>query len=54
MTESDVSDMERAHSFCIKYMQGLHRRTRIDRTPCTISIYSIESEIDFRNLILFG
>ena len=51
---SDVLSMERAHRFCIKFMQGLHRRTRTDIAPSIISIYSIESEIDFRKLILFG
>ena len=54
MTESDVLNMERAHRFCIKFMQGLHRRTRTDIALSIISIYSIESEIDFRKLILFG
>ena len=51
MIEPDVFTMER---FCIKYMQGLHLRTRIDIALSIISIYSIESEIDFRKLILFG
>ena len=54
MTESDVLSMERAHRFCIKFMQGLQRRTRIDIALSIISIYSVESEIDFRKLILFG
>ena len=54
MTESDVLTMERAHRFCIKYMQGLHRRTRTDIALSMIAIYSIESEIDFKKLILFG
>ena len=54
MTESDVLTMERAHRFCIKFMQGLHRRTRTDIALSIISIYSIESDIDFRKLILFG
>ena len=35
-------------------MQGLHRRTSTDIAFSIVSIYSIESEIDFRNLILFG
>ena len=54
MTVSDVFTMERAHRFCIKYMQGLHRRTRTDIALSMIAIYSIESEIDFKKLILFG
>ena len=54
MTESDVLTMERAHRFCIKYMQGLHRRTRTDIALSMIAIYSIESVIDFKKLISFG
>ena len=54
MTGSDVLIMERAHRFCIKHMQGLHRRTRTDIALSIIAIYSIESEIDFKKLILFG
>ena len=53
MTESDVLTMERAHRFCINFMQGLHRRTRTDIALSIISIYPIESEIDFRKLTLF-
>ena len=52
MTESDVLTIERAHRFCIKYMQGLHRQTRTDIALSMIAIYSIESEIDFKKLIL--
>ena len=48
MTESDVLAMETAHRFCIKYMQGLHRRTRTDIALSMIAIYAIESEIDFK------
>ena len=54
MTESDVLSMEKAHRFRIKFMQGLHRRTRIGIALSIISIYSIESEIDFRKFNLFG
>ena len=54
MTESDVLTMERAQRFCIKYMQGLHRQKRTDIALSIIVIYSIESEIDFKKLILFG
>ena len=54
MIEPDVFTIERAHRFCIKYMQGLHLRTRIDIALSIISVYSIESDIDFRKLILFG
>ena len=54
MTESDLLTMERTHRCCIKFMHGLHRQTRNDIALSIKSIYSIESEIDFRKLILFG
>ena len=41
MTESDVLIMERAHRFCIMYMQGLHRRTRADIALSIIAACSI-------------
>ena len=43
-----------AHRFCVKYMQGLSIRTRTDAALSLLGIYSIESEIDFRKLTLFG
>ena len=46
--------LERAHRFCVKYMQGLSIRTRTDAALSLLGIYSIESEIDFRKLTLFG
>ena len=51
MTESDVLIMERADRFCIKYLQGLHRRMRTDIALSMIAIYHFESDIDFKNLI---
>ena len=48
---SDVLIMERAHRFCIKYMQGLRRRTRTDIDLSMIAIYSIDSEINFKKRI---
>ena len=54
ITESDLLTMERTHRCCIKFMHGLHRQTRNDIALSIKSIYSIESEIDFRKLILFG
>ena len=46
--------LERAHIFCVKYMQGLSIRSRTGAALSLLGIYSIESEIDFRKLTLFG
>ena len=40
--------------FCVKYMQGLSIRSRTGAALSLLGIYSIESEIDFRKLTLFG
>ena len=54
ISEEKMLTLERAHRYCIKYMQGLHRWTRTDIALSLIGIHTIESEIDFRKLILFG
>ena len=46
--------LERAHRYCIKYMQGLHRRTRTDISLSLVGSHSIEAEIDTRKLQLIG
>ena len=53
-TETDILTVERAHRYCIKYMQGLHIRTRTAIALSLIGAYTVESEIDFKKLILFG
>ena len=54
LTTNNILLLERAHRFCIKYMQGLSTRTRTDAALSLLGTFSIESEIDFRKLILFG
>ena len=54
LTASQILILERAHRFCVKFMQGLNIRTRTDAALSLLGIYSIESEIDFKKLILFG
>ena len=54
LTASNLIMLERVHRFCVKYMQGLSIRTRTDVALSLLGIYSIQSEIDFRNLTLFG
>ena len=54
LTESQILTLERAHRYCIKYMQGLPRQTRTDIALSLLGVYTIQSEIDFKKLILFG
>ncbi|MES9883123.1 MAG: reverse transcriptase family protein [Sedimenticola sp.] len=43
---ADISTLERAHRQCIKYMQGLPKRTRSDIAMGLIGSVSVEAEID--------
>ena len=54
LNTNNISLLERAHRFCVKYMQGLSIRTRTDAALSLLGIFSIESEIDLRKLTLFG
>ena len=54
LTASNLMLLERANRFCVKYIQGLSIRTRTDVTLSLLRICSIESEIDFRKLTIFG
>ena len=47
LTASNLMLLERAHMFCVKYMQGLSKNTRTDAALSLLGIYSIESEIEF-------
>ena len=46
--------LERAHRYCIKYMQSLGGRTRTDIALGLLEMFPIETEIELRKLILFG
>ena len=50
--ESNLMLVESAHRFCVKYTQGLSIKTRSGAASSFLGIHSIESEIDFRKLIL--
>ena len=39
--------LERAHRFCIKFMQSLPKYTSTDVSLALIGVYPIEAEIDF-------
>ena len=54
ISSSDILCLERAHRFCIKFMQHLPFNTRTDISLSMISVNSIESEIDRRKLTFFG
>ena len=44
LTESQILTLERAHRYCITYMQGLPRQTRTDVALSLLGIYTIQSE----------
>ena len=50
MTESGILSLERAHRFCIKYMQGLNIRTRTYIALSIMTLYTNEPDSDFRKL----
>ena len=54
LTSGNILLLERAHRFCIMYMQGFSIRTRTDIALGLLGVYSPESEIDFKKLNLFG
>jgi hypothetical protein len=54
LSSSDVLCLERAHRFCIKFMQHLTFNSRTDISLSMISLNSLESEIDRRKLTFLG
>lgn len=54
LNETDILLLERAHRYCVKYMQNLRLRCRTDVALSLLGIWSLESEINYRKLILFG
>lgn len=54
LTVAQVKKLEVLHRFCIKRMQGFHRRTRSDVACGMLGCLSIESIIDKRKLIFLG
>ncbi|MCG8048788.1 MAG: reverse transcriptase family protein [Candidatus Thiodiazotropha taylori] len=49
-----VCILEKAHRFCVKFMQSLPRHTKTDVALILLNIRSIEYDIDYRKLIFFG
>ena len=54
MKKSDILFIERTHRFCVKYIQSIGARTRTHIALGLLGLFSIESEIDKKKLILFG
>ena len=44
LSHSNILKLERAHRFCVKYIQGLNTRTRTDIALSLMGIHAIESE----------
>ena len=53
-SQEDILRLERAHRFCVKYIQNFPRSTNTEFTLCTLNITSIEVIIDYRKLQFFG
>ena len=54
LSVSNIIHLERAHRFCIKYMQGFGIRTRTDVALGLLGVLPLESEVDFKKLNLLG
>ena len=55
LSDSIIIQLERAHRFCIKYMQGFGIRTRTDIALGLLGVLSLESEIDlYKTLNILG
>ncbi len=54
LTSSQITTLERAHRFSIKFIQSLPKQTRTDIAQSIIGINSLEYEIDKKKLLLFG
>ena len=48
LSDSSTTQLERAHRFCIKFIQGFGIRTRTDIAIGLLGVLSIESEIDLK------
>ena len=51
---SHLVSLERAHRFCVKFMQFLPKSTSTDVALALFGFNSLETEIDYRKLIFLG
>ena len=54
LTPSQEEALERAHRFCVKFIQGLPKQTRSDIALGILGANPIMAEIDKKKLIFFG
>ena len=54
LSPTQLSTLERAHRFCVKFMQSLPRNTDTDVTLSLLGLNSIELEIDYRKMVFWG
>lgn len=54
LNPNHIMSLERAHRFCLKFMQGLPKSTSTDVTLSLIGLNPIESEIDYKKLVFLG
>ena len=54
LNKKQIMSLERAHRFCIKFMQSLPKYTSTDVSLALIGMYPIEAEIDYKKLIFLG
>ncbi|XP_053398165.1 uncharacterized protein LOC128556626 [Mercenaria mercenaria] len=53
-SKTDMLKLERAHRFCLKFMQQLRQNISTDFSLSVINLSSIEAMIDFKKLQFFG
>ena len=54
VSATDMKILERSHRFCLKYIQGIDKFSRTHIVLGLLGMYSIQSEIEKRKLMLFG
>ena len=54
LSNTDIAKLERAHRFCLRYMQRLSPNTSNQFTHSVINMGTIESFIDYRKLQFYG
>ena len=54
LSPTQLSTLERAHRFCVKFMQSLPSNTDTDVTLPLLGLNSIELEIDYRKMVFWG
>jgi hypothetical protein len=53
LSKIEVNKLERAHRFCLKYIQHLPKRTKTVIVQCMVNVYAMETYLDIRKLQFF-